>query len=80
MEWKKINSTNSANVRYGHTAVLFEKKLYVFGGKTRDNNYIYSADLEIFSMEEKIWSIPIVQTKNTLKLRSFHTAEIIGIQ
>jgi len=35
-------------------------------------------DLEIFNLDEKTWSNPIVYTKSTLQLRKNHVAELIG--
>jgi N-acetylneuraminic acid mutarotase len=79
LEWKKINSLNiPANARYGHTSVLYQKKLYIFGGKTKVQNYSFIPDLEIFNLEEKTWQSPVLYTKNTLKLRRNHLAELIG--
>jgi len=79
MDWKKITNDNPLiSFRYGHSAILFQKKLLLFGGKIRSNNYIFCADLEIFNLEDKQWSNPIVYTKSTLKLRAHHAAEIIG--
>ncbi len=79
MEWKKLVSDYSnVNSRFGHTGVLFQKKLILFGGKFKNNNYFFMGDLEVFNLEDKSWTVPIVYTKSTLKLRSNHIAEIIG--
>ncbi len=78
MEWKKITSENSVNSRHGHTGLLFQKKLFVFGGKIKMDKFFYMADLEIFNLETKQWSVPITYTRNTLCLRSNHIAELIG--
>ena len=49
IEWKKINyDTSVPNPRFGHTATLFQKKLILFGGKTKLNNYSFNSDVEIY--------------------------------
>jgi hypothetical protein len=79
LEWRKITAEFSqANPRYGHTGVLFQKKLFVFGGKTKSQNYFYIPDLEIFGLEDRQWSTPSLFTKGTLKLRRNHIAIVIG--
>jgi hypothetical protein len=82
LEWRKMTTeTNYPPVtRFGHTGLLFEKKFIVFGGKAKNNNYTYIADLEYFNMEDKTWITPIINTANILKLRKNHVAEIIGRQ
>lgn len=80
LEWNKIQADNfyPPNFRYGHSGILFEKKFYVFGGKSKNNNYPYLADLEIFNQEDHLWSSPILNTSTSLKLRKNHVAELIG--
>ena len=51
IEWKKINyDTSSPNPRFGHTSTLFQNKLVLFGGKTKQNNYSFNADIEILNI------------------------------
>jgi len=64
--------------RYGHTSTLFEKRLYVFGGRTKMQNYFYIPDLEIYNLEEKVWTTPNIHSKNSLKLRRNHVALLVG--
>ena len=66
------------NPRYGHTGVLFQRKLYIFGGKTKSNNFQGFGDLEVYSIADKKWIIPSVYTKSYLKLRKNHIAELVG--
>lgn len=81
LEWKKIIAEGiPANLRYGHTAVLYQRKLYVFGGKTKVNNYPYIPDLEVFSLDDRTWANPVLYTKSILKVRRNHVAKIIGHQ
>jgi hypothetical protein len=82
LEWRKLTTEMNYPpvTRFGHTGLLFEKKFIVFGGKAKNNNYTYNADLEYFNMDEKTWITPIINTANMLKLRKNHVAEIIGRQ
>ena len=79
VEWTPIDVEGSnANLRYGHTGVLYQNKLYVFGGKAKLNNYTFFPDLEIFNLEDRNWISPPLQTKMVLKLRRNHIAKSIG--
>jgi hypothetical protein len=82
MEFKKIYSDQTPNPRYGHSANIYQKRMFVFGGKikTNLNNYTYLGDLEVFNLEDNTWSTPIVTGRNIIKLRRNHSAEIIGTQ
>ena len=67
---------NKTNARHGHTAILKNKNLYVFGG-------LYTllktfANLEIFNLETKKWISPVFNTKNLVELRKNHVACSIG--
>ena len=49
--WKKLTyDTSPANPRFGHSAVLYQKKLILFGGRTKLNNYTFNADVEVFNI------------------------------
>ena len=51
IEWNKINyQVSSPNARFGHTATLFQKKLILFGGRTKQNSYCFNADIEILNL------------------------------
>ena len=53
LEWKKVESENAIENRYGHTALAMNNKLYIFGGKTKYLNASYMNNLDIFSFAEK---------------------------
>ena len=81
LEWKKINSENHISVRFGHTAVLYQKRLIVFGGLaklTMNTGPYFLQDIEIFNVEDKVWSTSIV-SRSTLKLRRNHVAILVGM-
>lgn len=70
VEWWKINYDNmQVSLRYGHTGVLHQRKLYVFGGKAKMQSFYAMPDLEIFNLEDRTWSCPVLYTKSTLKMR-----------
>ena len=64
--------------RYGHTAVLYKKEIYIFGGAT-DNTFIGREDIVIYDIEKNKFKLE-EKTFNKLnfKWRRNHTAEIIG--
>ncbi len=79
MTWSILDyETQSINVRSGHTGVLYKKRLHLFGGKSKLQNFSFMQDLEIFNLEERTWSFPNVYTKHTLKLRKNHVGLVIG--
>ena len=79
LSWKKphINVTYP-EPRYGHTGVIHNKKLIIFGGKYL--NLSTFGDIEIYNMETKIWSTPSLLTFTKAKLRRNHIACLIGYQ
>jgi hypothetical protein len=79
LEWTRNVATNiyPPNARFGHTGVINEKKFYVFGGKSKNINYSYLADLEVYDIEEKSWNSPIMHTTG-LKVRRNHIALMIA--
>jgi len=80
LSWDKESCEiiHSVLLRYGHTAILYQKKLYVFGGRTKMQNYFYIPDLEIYNLEDKTWGTPNLFTKSTLRLRRNHIALLVG--
>ena len=80
-EWKKIKFEDCIpNPRFGHTATLYQKKLYIFGGKTKLNNYSIISDIEIYYIDELMFHTPIIPNKVKCKPRKNHIAELIGYQ
>ncbi len=73
--WTKITTQSTQfepTPRYGHTATLFENKMYVFGGY--DNYSFCSNDLHIFDLETNHW-LPTQHLKE-IPERFHHTAEL----
>jgi len=79
LKWNVLDyDTQSVNVRSGHSGVLYQKKLYLFGGKSKLQNFSFIQDLEIFNMEDRTWATPNIYTKNNLKLRRNHISLTVG--
>jgi len=53
--WTKIEAPNSPSARYYHSGVVYNNKLYIFGGAK--TNKIYNNDLHTFDFETKTWSL-----------------------
>lgn len=80
LSWAREDCEFSQSIllRYGHTATLHQKRLYVFGGRTKIQNYSFILDLEVYNLEDKGWAAPTIYTKSTLKLRRNHVAVLVG--
>jgi hypothetical protein len=80
MIWTKLenNEFNWSVVRFGHTGVVYKKKLILFGGHNT-TNYYHLPDVEILNLQNNIWGVPGLYTASILKLRKYHIACVIGI-
>ena len=79
LEWTKINTNGVSNNRYGHTAIFYQNKLYIFGGKAKYQNTNLICSLEIFSLTDYTYSVPSTG-KVSPEPRRNHTAELVGNQ
>jgi hypothetical protein len=50
------------------------------GGKIKHSNYSVLSDLEIYSIDEKVFRSPLMSLKNKCKPRRNHIAELVGHQ
>lgn len=82
LEWTKHTSQNlSPFQRYGHTGLLYFKKLYIIGGRIKENNYtFFPSNIDIYDTEDHTWSSQQVYYQSYLCQRRNHIAEIIGGQ
>ena len=77
LSWDVIKSEdNLVYSRYGHTAVLKNGNLYVYGGVY--TQFKAFGNIEIFNLETKKWTSPIFNTKYIVSLRKNHIACSIG--
>ena len=75
--WNQIEVNGFQNDnRYGHTGVLRYRNLYIFGGKLVLGKIL--GDLEIFNLDNKIWTFPHLETYKRFDLRKNHIASTIG--
>jgi hypothetical protein len=81
LNWKRVkqsDNTNSAYIRYGHSAVLIKKKLILYGGISKVGSYKYIPDVEIYHTDLNQWTVPKLNTVTTVKLRKHHVACLVG--
>jgi hypothetical protein len=73
-----ITTKEEPLARYGHSAVLYKKEIYIYGGVTDNSNYVRE-DIVIYDIEKKKFKLE-EKTSNKLyfKWRRNHTAEIVG--
>ena len=64
--------------RYGHTGVIYQKKLIFYGGYYRDHTINILSELEIFNLEDKSWFTPLSNNAGLVEKRRNHIAEVIG--
>lgn len=79
VEWEKIPQTNFAHCRFGHTTVCYNGRLYMFGGRTKNERSSMLIGFDIFSLNENAW-LSTVGGKAIPPLRRNHVADIIGAQ
>lgn len=74
-EWLLANETGEApSPRYGHTADLYNRKMYIFGGWNGKN---YFNDVHVFDLEKMAWSK--LQTNGTPPApRQGHASCVVG--
>ena len=86
LQWKRIKANNTCYNKFGHTCVLLNRKLYVFGGRTKmDNNNTNKETvdivngLDVFNLDDETWSSPALSTRNAPRPRRNHIAELVGM-
>ena len=79
LEWKKLQTNGLISNRYGHTGIVFQNKLILFGGKTKYLNMSYLCGLDIYSMPDYSFNSPSVG-KLSPETRKNHIAELLGNQ
>ena len=63
LEWKKINSINQTNSRFGHTTVYDDNKIYIYGGRIKEKNTSILVGLEIYSLKDNNFYKPYIQNE-----------------
>ena len=80
LEWSKIIQKDSSLNRFGHTAIVYQNKIYFFGGRTKNESGFSYQGFEIFSLIEGVYYNPNLGRINCPKLRRYHIAELINEQ
>ena len=80
LEWSKIIQKDSSLNRFGHTAIVYQNKIYFFGGRTKNESGFSYQGFEIFSLIEGVYYNPNLGRINCPKLRRNHIAELINEQ
>ena len=79
LKWKRVDlGTLNPEARYGHSGVMHNGKLIIFGGKYI--NLPILGDVDVFNLDTKIWSTPPLTSYSKLKLRRNHIAISVGNQ
>ena len=89
ISWSKIKSINDSYVRFGHTAVFDRSgtKIYLYGGRTKynqypDTNFLEKAyvycGIEYYDIKTKEFNKPVMSYRMQPEHRRNHIAELIG--
>ena len=80
LEWIKIPQKSQTNNRFGHTSIIYQNKIYLFGGRTKYGGAFVSPGLEIFSLIENAFTNQDPEGNLFPEPRKNHIAELIGNQ
>ena len=78
LEWVKIPQKSPTNNRFGHTSVIYQNKIFLFGGRTKYGGAFVSPWLEIFSLTENAFTNQDPEGNIFPEPRKNHIAELIG--
>ena len=80
LEWTKIPQKTQTNNRFGHTSVIYQNKIFLFGGRTKYGGAYVSPGLEIFSLTDNSFTTQEPDGNIFPEARKNHIAELIGSQ
>ena len=80
LEWSKIPQRPPTNNRFGHTSVIYQNKIFLFGGRTKYGGGFVSPGLEIFSLIDNAFTNQDPEGNLFPEPRKNHIAELIGAQ
>ena len=80
LEWNKINQNEYVNNRFGHTSIIFQNKIYFYGGRAKIDKGLYYCGLDIFSLNDGNYYRPIMGKLYNPVLRRNHIALLIDEQ
>ena len=79
LKWTKLNTENITNCRYGHSGIIFQNKIYLFGGRTKFQNTSLITGFELYSFLDNMYSTPSIAGKSP-QLRRNHIAELMEVK
>ena len=79
LTWTKIKTQNNTNCRFGHTGIIYQNKMYIYGGRTKYTNSSLTVGFEIYNFFDNTFSTPQI-AKNGVENRRNHIAELLGNQ
>ena len=80
LEWSKIPQKAQTNNRFGHTSIVYQNKIYLFGGRTKFGRDFVSPGLEIFSLIDNSFNNQDPEGNIFPEPRKNHIAELVGSQ
>ena len=80
LEWNKVPQNEYTNNRFGHTSIIYQNKIFFFGGRAKIDKGIYYPGLEIFSLNDGIYYKPLLGKLNSPVPRRNHIAILIDEQ
>ena len=79
LSWQKPTTlTVGPEARFGHSGIIHNKRLIIFGGKYLTLSLL--GDVDVYNIETKTWFTPSLSTYSKLKLRRNHIACLVGNQ
>ena len=80
LEWYKIQQKEFTHNRFGHTSIVYQNKIYIYGGRAKVDKGVYFSGLEIFSLNDGLYYKPILGKLNSPIPRRNHIALLIEEQ
>ena len=80
LEWNKVQQNDFSNNRFGHTATIYQNKIYFFGGRSKIDKGLFYPGLEIFSLNDGLFYKPVLGKLNCPEPRRNHIAVLIDEQ
>ena len=80
LEWNKIKQNEYISNRFGHTAIIYQNKIYFYGGRAKIDKGLHYCGLEIFSLNDGNYYKPVLGKIYSPELRRNHIALLIDEQ
>ena len=80
LEWNKIKQNEYISNRFGHTAIIYQNKIYFYGGRAKIEKGLHYCGLEIFSLNDGNYYKPVLGKIYSPELRRNHIALLIDEQ